>query len=211
MSNVKQITLANGVFDRLMQHGAQHEPATQLIASAAFQVGFARIAAGMARWSRETHGHSEIQARLSDEQFDVLMLAPVDAAARSAVSCVDLCAAAAYRLTGAAAQSKDQEADIQRLRESIKNRKVTLGSSQAAWLYALIGSAEWQLVMKVRTVVTHHAIKGLSVLGAGPAIEELPLFREINRSNRAGRPARSLFSARNRRLSARRPAFSARS
>jgi hypothetical protein len=41
--------------------------------------------------------------------------------------------------------------------------------------------------------------------------EELPLFREINRSNQASHPARSLFSACNRRLSATRPAFSARS
>jgi hypothetical protein len=101
MPNVKQLTLANEVFHRLMQYGAQHEQATELVASAAFQVGFVRIAAGMARWSREPNGHNEMQMRLSDEQFDVLMLAPVDAAARSAVTCMDLCAAAAYRLTGA--------------------------------------------------------------------------------------------------------------
>jgi hypothetical protein len=37
---------------------------------------------------------------------------------------------------------------------------------------------------------------------ADGGIEEFPLFREINRSNRASRPARSLFSARNRSLSA---------
>jgi hypothetical protein len=48
MSNVKQLTLANEVFHRLMRHGTQHEMATRLVASAAFQVGFARMAAGMA-------------------------------------------------------------------------------------------------------------------------------------------------------------------
>jgi hypothetical protein len=42
-------------------------------------------------------------------------------------------------------------------------------------------------------------------------IEELPLFLEISRSSRASRLARSLFSARNRWLSARRLVFSARS
>jgi hypothetical protein len=124
MPNVKQITLANEMFHRLMQYGTQHEPATQLVASAAFQVGFARIAAGMAKWSREPNGHSEMQLRLSDEQFDVLMLAPVDAAARSAVSCMDLCAAAAYRLTGAVVLPNGQDSDVQRLRESVKKKKV---------------------------------------------------------------------------------------
>ena len=167
MPNVNQLTLANGVFHHLMRLGAQHEPATQLVASAAFQVGFVRIAAGLARWSQEPDGHNEMQARLSEEQFDVLMLAPVDAAARSAVSCMDLCAAAAYRLTGAVPQPTGQESDVQRLRKSIKNKEITLCPSEAAWLGGLLGSAEWRLLMKVRTAVTHHSINSLSILGTG--------------------------------------------
>jgi hypothetical protein len=173
MPNVKQLTLANEVFHHLMQLGAQHELAAQLVASAAFQVGFVRIAAGLARWSQEPDGHNEMQARLSDEQFDVLMLAPVDAAARSAVSCMDLCAAAAYRLTGAVPHPPGQESDVQRLRKSIKDKEITLGPSEAAWLRGLIGSAEWQLLMKVRTAVTHHSINGLSLLGAANPITSL--------------------------------------
>ena len=168
MPNIDQITLANQVFHRLMRYGAGHEKATQLVATAAFQVGFARIAAGMATWSQELDGHNEMQARLSDEQFDVLMLAPVDAAARSAVTCMDLCAAAAYRLTGAVPQPHGQESDVQRLRGSIKKKEVTLGSAQAAWLRGLIESADWQLLMKVREAVTHRAIESLSALGTGP-------------------------------------------
>jgi hypothetical protein len=183
MPNVRQLALANEVFNRLSQYGAHHEAATQLVASAAFQVGFARIAAGMARWSREPTGHNEMQARLSDEQFDILMLAPVDAAARSAVSCLDLCAAAAYRLAGAVAQPHGQEADIQRLREGIKYKKVTLSSSQASWLQALVGSADWQLLITVRTVVTHHAIKSLSVVGAHPATTSLVIDGKPRASN----------------------------
>ncbi len=173
MHSVKQIELANAVFRRLMRYGTQHELATQLVAAAAFQVGFARIAAGMARWSRESNGHNEMQARLSNEQFDVLMLAPVDAAARSAVSCMDLCAAAAYRLTGAVPQPHGQESDIQRLRKSVKDKSASLGSSQDTWLRALVGAADWQLLIKVRTAVTHHAIKSLSILGTVPAVTSL--------------------------------------
>ncbi len=39
-----------------------------------------------------------MQERLSNEQFNILMLAPVDYASRTAMTCLDLCAAAAYRL-----------------------------------------------------------------------------------------------------------------
>jgi hypothetical protein len=182
-----------------MQYGTQHEPATQLVASAAFQVGFARIATGMARWSREPNGHNEMQARLSDEQFDVLMLAPVDAAARSAVSCIDLCAAAAYRLTGAVALPNGQESDVQRLRESVKKKKVTLGSAQAAWLHALIDSTDWQLLMKVRIAVDHHAINSLSLLGSSPAVTSLiiggKVYDNIDLSGRFAQLAEAQFGS----------------
>jgi hypothetical protein len=173
MPNVRQLTLANEVFDRLMQHGTQHEMATRLVASAAFQVGFARISAGMARWSRESDGHGEMQARLSDEQFDVLMPAPVDATARTAMTCMDLCAAAAYHLTGAPALSHGQESDVQRLLKSVKKKEILLSVSQDTWLHALVGSADWQLPEETRTSVTHRAIESTSALGVGSAVTSL--------------------------------------
>jgi len=173
MPNVKQLTLANEVFHRLMRYGGQHEMATRLVASAAFQVGFARIAAGMAAWSREPAGHAEMQARLSDEQFDVLMLAPVDAAARTAMTCMDLCAAAAYRLAGAAALSHNRESDVQSLLQGVKQKKIILAASQDAWIHTLVGSADWQLLEKIRTAVTHRAMESRSILGVGPAVTSL--------------------------------------
>lgn len=129
MPNINQLTLANEVFRRLIRHGGQHEMATRLVSSAAFQVGFARIAAGMARWSRETNGHGEMQMRLSDEQFDVLMLAPIDTAARTTVTCMDLCAAAVYRLAGAAERRYGQESDVQHLLKGVEQERVTLAVS----------------------------------------------------------------------------------
>ena len=168
MPNVKQLTLANEVFHHLMRFGAQHELATQLVASAAFQVGFVRIAVGLARWSQEPNGHNEMQARLSDEQFDVLMLAPVRAAAY-AVRChwhgfMRCCSVSA---DGRCPATDWPRSDVQRLRKSIKNKEITLGSSEVAWLRGLVGSAEWRLLMKVRTAVTHHSINSLSLLGTG--------------------------------------------
>jgi len=197
MSNVKQLTLANEVFHRLMRHGTQHEMATRLVASAAFQVGFARMAAGMASWSREPDGHGQMQARLSDEQFDVLMLAPVDAAARTAMTCMDLCAAAAYRLTGAAALSRGRESDVQHLLQSVQQNRVALAPSQDAWLHALVGSANWQILEKTRTAVTHRAIESLSVLGVGPAVTNLVIdgipYDNIDLSHRFAQLAETQF------------------
>jgi hypothetical protein len=167
-----QITLANEVFHRLAQSGAQHDMATHLVASAAFQVGFARIATGMARWSRESSGHTEMQGRLSDEQFDVLMLAPVDSAARTAMTCMDLCAAASYRLSGAA-RTGGWESDVQDLLQRINRGTLTLAASQDVWLHALDRSPDWQLLKKARTAVTHRAISGLSALGSGPPVTSL--------------------------------------
>jgi hypothetical protein len=173
MPNVTQLTLANEVFHRLMKYGSQHEPATRLVASAAFQVGFARIAAGMAIWSREPEGHNEMQLHLSDEQFDVLMLAPVDAAARTSVTCMDLCAAAAYRLTGAPELHHGQESSVQHLLNSVNQNNVSLAASQAGWLHTLVESADWQLLRRARTAVTHREIESLSAVGVGRAVTSL--------------------------------------
>jgi hypothetical protein len=89
------------------------------------------------------------------------------------MTCMDLCAAAAYRLTGAAALSHGRESDLQHLLQSVKQEKVTLAASQDAWLHALVGSADWQLLKKARTAVTHREIESLSVLGVGPAVTNM--------------------------------------
>jgi hypothetical protein len=197
MPNVKQLTLANEVFHRLMRNGTQHEMATRLVASAAFQVGFARMAAGMASWSREPDGHGQMQARLSDEQFDVLMLAPVDATARTAMTCMDLCAAAAYRLTGTAALPRGRESDVQHLLQSIRQNRVALASSQNGWFHKLVVSADWQLLEQARTAVTHRAIESLSVLGVGPPVTSLVIdgipHDNINLSHRFAQLAETQF------------------
>jgi hypothetical protein len=173
MSDTTQLTLANEVFARLMAEGNQHEASTRLVAGAAFQVGFARIAVGSALWSREPHGHEEMQARLSNEQFDVLMLAPVDAAARTAVTCIDLCAAAAYRLAGGIVSSSGRESDVRHLLGKVERQNIILPASQAVWLRDLADSAEWQLLEKVRNAVTHRAIQSISEVGTNPPVTSL--------------------------------------
>lgn len=199
MPNVQQLALANEVFHRLMRYGTQHEMATRLVASAAFQVGFARMAAGMAIWSREPDGHGQMQARLSDEQFDVLMLAPVDAAARTAMTSMDLCAAASYRLTGTAALPRGRESDVQHLLRSVQQNRIILAPSQDAWLRAVVGSANWQLLEKARTVVTHRDIESLSTLGVGPAVTNLVIdgipYDNIDLSRRFAQLAEIQFNA----------------
>jgi hypothetical protein len=107
--------------------------------------------------------------------FDILMLAPVDAAARTAVTCQDLCAAAAYRLTGAAALPHGQESDVQRLLKDVTQTSVTLASAQAEWLRALVGSEDWQMLKKARTAVTHRDIESLSILSTSAPVTSLVL------------------------------------
>jgi hypothetical protein len=140
-----------------------------------------------------------MQERLSDEQFDVLMLAPVDAAARTSMTCMDLCAAAAYRLTGAPALKRAQESDVHHLLLCIRQKQVNLPISQAAWLHSLVASADWKLLKKARTAVTHRAIEGSSVLGVGPAATSLVIdgrpYDNIGLSRRFAQFAEAHFDA----------------
>ena len=175
MPNVDQLTLANDVFHRLERHGSQHRPASQLVASAAIQVGFVRLAMGIARWSQESNGHNEIQQRLSNEQFDVIMLAPIDFSSRAAMTSMDLCAAAAYRLSGVQPLPNDRESDVNHLQFEVQRGRVTLRPSIRSWMNQLVASSQWQLLSLVRTVVTHRAVEGHSYLGSGPPSTELVL------------------------------------
>jgi hypothetical protein len=137
------------------------------------QVGFVRLATGIARWSQEPNGHNEIQHRVSNEQFDVIMLAPVDFASRGAVTSIDLCAAAAYRLSGAQPLPRGRESDIDHLLSQVKKNRIDLPPSLGEWMGRLVASPQWQLLKLVRTAVTHRAIEGRSYIGSGPPSTEL--------------------------------------
>src|SRR5947209_18228190 len=109
---------------------------------------FARMAAGMADWSVEPNGHREMQARLSNEQFEILSLAPLDFASRTAKTCLDLCAAAAFRLAGGV-PPKGQESDVGALAKRVREDKIVLSPGQAQWLATAVGAAEWMKLARV--------------------------------------------------------------
>lgn len=73
--DVRLLTISNTVSDRLKSLPADYEAASALIASAAFQVGFTRIAAGLAQEMAGPKGDTYIHERFAPEQFDVLQLA----------------------------------------------------------------------------------------------------------------------------------------
>ncbi len=72
--DVRLLTISNTVSDRLKSLPADYEAASALIASAAFQVGFTRIAAGLAQEMAGPKGDTYIHERFAPEQFDVLQL-----------------------------------------------------------------------------------------------------------------------------------------
>lgn len=172
MSNVRELTRANEVFDRLQARAPGSDEATVLVASAALHLGHARIARGLAAWEQEPKGLEEMQARLSDEQFDVVALAPASFAVRSAVTAVDLCAAAAYRLSGALVRN-GREADVARLAGAVARSKVTLRAMQASWLDSLKSSSDWAYLLDARHVLTHRLLKGHSAIGGSRSVTHL--------------------------------------
>ncbi|WP_256974088.1 hypothetical protein [Rhodococcus sp. NCIMB 12038] len=165
--NVKQLNLANLVSVRLSQLGDRYQAASHLVSSAAFQVGFVRLAAGMAEWAREPDGHKQMQERLSNEQFNILMLAPVDYASRTAMTCLDLCAAAAYRLrkSGQYDAHGGRESDLDHLRNA-KSHGVRLHAEQERWRAEVTGSAARSLLKRTRDIVTHRPISEYSIVGS---------------------------------------------
>ena len=161
--NVKQLDLSNLVSARLRQLGDKYQAASHLVSSAGFQVGFVRLAAGMAEWSHEPEGHKQMQERLSNEQFNILMLAPVDYASRTAMTCLDLCAAAAYRLrkSGQYDAHGGRESDLDHLRDA-KSHGVRLHAEQERWRAEVTGSAARSLLKRTRDIV--HPSTDLGVL-----------------------------------------------
>ncbi|MFQ6329623.1 hypothetical protein ACLMAL_26290 [Nocardia sp. CWNU-33] len=99
MINTKYLDLSNTVANHPpVVSNPQGQAASELVAAGAHHIGFALIAVGLATWGAEPDGHAQMQTRLANQQFDTLSLAPITFAAASAVSSVDVCAAATYRL-----------------------------------------------------------------------------------------------------------------
>ena len=97
----------------------------------------------MADWSVEPNGHPEMQARLSDEQFEILCLAPLDFASRTAKTCLDLCAAAACRLAGGI-PPEAASLMLALLAAKVRANTITLSPGQAQWLAAVVASPVWK-------------------------------------------------------------------
>lgn len=166
--DVRLLTISNTVSDRLKSLPADYEAASALIASAAFQVGFTRIAAGLAQEMAGPKGDTYIHERFAPEQFDVLQLAPIDFASRTALTCLDLCAAAAYRLRRAGRFDRHGESDLEHLREAIRKNGVQLHEGQERWRQALVGDNKFRLLKLVRDQVTHRALERHTTIGEGP-------------------------------------------
>lgn len=186
MANTSRQDLANKVanhLESLAGFNSRHERANHLISSAMFQVGFARIALGLARWSHDADGPSEMSEKLADEQFDVLIIAPIDYASRTAKSCLDLCAAAAFRMSNAESmpwpEASDRESDVADLLGRDKGGKgdspPLLRAQQAEWLRALEGNPEYAKLKKIRDVFTHRRLASWAVppTGAGIIVDDV--------------------------------------
>ncbi len=170
MANTSGQDLANEVarhLESLPGYNSRHERANHLISSAMFQVGFARIARGLARWSHDADGRSEMSEKLADEQFDVLIIAPIDYVSRTAKSCLDLCAAAAFRMSNEGEmpwrEASDRECDVAGLIARTKtweNESLPLlRSQQAGWLRDLETDPEFKRLKMIRDAFTHQRLK----------------------------------------------------
>ncbi|WP_338773052.1 hypothetical protein V7968_16410 [Nocardia vulneris] len=148
---------------------ADFEKVSSLVTSAAWQVGFAHIAVGLAKWSNEPNGHSEMQQRLADEQFNILDLAPVNYACQTTMTCLDVCAAAAYRLRGSGTGGKPLRAGFESsisdllTRTKDKNDPVVLLPNQSAWLGTVENDPRLNLLKAARNTLVHKMVQTHSV------------------------------------------------
>ncbi|MGW5922289.1 hypothetical protein ACWFPY_25150 [Nocardia fluminea] len=136
--------------------------AAGLISAGARHVGFARIAAGMAGWAAEPGGIEQLQARLSDEQFDTMYLAPISFAASAALTCLDVCAAAAYRLFVGA--PRNHEFDLRKLTDP--NRPVPLPPNLTRWATNTTGDPDYANLLLVRKRMVHRDMPSKSEVGS---------------------------------------------
>lgn len=169
MADTSRQDLANRVghhLESLQGDTPQHARASHLLSSAMFQVGFARIALGLARWSHDADGRTEMSEKLADEQFDVLIIAPIDYVSRTAKSCLDLCAAAAFRLSNEknmpGPDASDRECDVSGLLRRTEERKDDEGpllrDHQAGWLRDLKEDPVYNRLKMIRDAITHQRL-----------------------------------------------------
>jgi len=112
-------------------------------------------------------GDTYIHEHFATEQFDVLQMAPIDFASRTAMTCLDLCAAAAYRLRRAGRFDRPGESDLEHLREAISKNGVQLHEGQERWRRALMGDNNFRILKLVRDQVTHRALERRTTIGEG--------------------------------------------
>ncbi|MFC8385855.1 hypothetical protein [Nocardia sp. NPDC057272] len=174
--NTKYLALSNRLTNHAPLHSnPQAQSAFGLVAASAHHVGFALIAAGLADWGGQPDGHAQMQERVANQQFDTLSLAPISYAAASAVTCVDLCAAAAYRLV--VGDPGRYEIDFQQLRKLIERQPVgtALPTNLDSWARAVIADPTYSELKEVRNRMVHRDMPSTSVVGSEPGRTRYPI------------------------------------
>ncbi|WP_328436887.1 hypothetical protein [Nocardia puris] len=158
-----------------LQSNSQAQSAFALVAAGAHHVGFALVAVGLANWGAEPDGHTEMQARVANQQFDTLSLAPISFAAASAVSSVDVCAAAAYRFCIGAPEGN--EFDLRRLEQLIDKSDDgrVLRSNLESWVQAVSADGDYAELKAARNRMVHKDMPSSSVVGSGPGRTMYPV------------------------------------
>ena len=131
----------------------------------AVNLGGALAAVGMIDKLETVDGLAELRAVLQVEPFDVLEAAAVGLAARSAVSAMDLCAAAAWRIKPAIELPNAREAHLAWLAKP-KQRSQLLPDHEQ-WVDAVTGSDEWSLMLACRHQATHGTFRRMVQMSSG--------------------------------------------
>ncbi|WP_194819301.1 hypothetical protein [Nocardia sp. XZ_19_385] len=168
--NTRYLDLSNTVANHPPVRACpQGQAASELIATGAHHVGFALIAVGLAEWGAEPTGHAEMQTRLANQQFDTMSLAPISYAAAAAMSCLDVCAAATYRLC-VGAPNRGHELDLRSLEQAqCRGRSpIALPPNLDAWVKRVLADPDYSEIEAVRHQVVHRHIGSTSMVGAAP-------------------------------------------
>lgn len=130
-------------------------PITSTLAWAAWNVGAALAAANLAGKINSEEGHADAASLLGIESIDVLEVASVGLAARSAVTTVDLCAATAWRFEPGHPGMKQREADF----ADIQPHLAQLARPHADWARAVSSSPHWQVALTCRNQLVHRTTR----------------------------------------------------
>jgi hypothetical protein len=132
---------------------------------AAMNLGGVQVAVGMIEQLATVQGLRRLQETVRVEPYDVLEAAAVGLAARSAVSAMDLCAAAAWSVRPATPIAHGQEPDLKSLAPA-KNRAELL-PGHAQWVEDVATSREWRLMSESRNQATHRTFKRTVIVSLG--------------------------------------------